>query len=94
MYDDKNKRMELPHHVILEGRTRLSISGVEDVDSFDETTVVLYTSKGLLSVKGANLRVDRLSIEGGELSIEGTVDALQYHDEQRAEGGFFSRLFR
>jgi sporulation protein YabP len=95
MYEDKEKRIDLPHHVILDGRQHLSISGVEDVDSFDETSVVLYTTKGLLTVRGNDLRVDRLSIEGGELSIEGLVDSLEYQDEQRSQGGgFWSRLFR
>ncbi|MDR3206871.1 MAG: sporulation protein YabP [Oscillospiraceae bacterium] len=95
MYDDRGTHAAAPHNVILEGRARLSISGVEDVESFDESTVVLYTGHGLLTVRGASLRVDRLSIEGGELNIEGTVDALQYQDEQPSGGGgFWSRLFR
>jgi sporulation protein YabP len=95
MYDDREKSVAaMPHHIILEGRSRLSITGVEDVDSFDETTVVLYTSKGLLTVRGSGLRVDRLTIEGGELNIEGLVDALEYQAEPRAGGGFWSRLFR
>ena len=96
VYEEKNRRTEWPHNVILEDRSRLSVSGVEDVASFDENAVVLYTSHGLLTVRGTALRVDKLSIEGGELNIEGTVDALQYQDEQPARegGGFWSRLFR
>ena len=95
MYDEKNRQIEYPHNIILEDRARLSVSGVEDVASFDESAVVLYTNRGLLTVRGQALRVDRLSIEGGELSIEGTVDSLQYEDQQPAKGeGFWSRLFR
>jgi len=95
MYDEKTRR-EWPHNIIMEDRNRLSVSGVEDVESFDENSVVLYTNRGLLTVRGTALRVDKLSIEGGELNIEGTVDSLTYQDEQpaRAGGGFLSRLFR
>lgn len=94
MYDEKHRQMQLPHNIILEGRSHLSISGVEDVESFDENSVTLYTSQGVLTIRGDNLRVDRLSIEGGELSIEGTVSGLQYLDEQPTTGGFWSRMFR
>ncbi len=93
MYEDK-KTVQLPHHIILDGRERLSITGVEDVESFDENAVVMSTSQGVLMIKGTGLRVDRLSLEGGELNIEGTVDSLQYEDTQPAQGGFLSRLFR
>lgn len=94
MYDEKNRNLQLPHNIIIEGREHLSVSGVEDVESFDENAVSLYTSQGLLTIRGTGLRVDRLSIEGGELSIEGVVNSLQYSDEQPAAGGFWSRLFR
>lgn len=88
------QRAELPHSVILEGRERLNISGVEDVESFDETSVVLYTSRGLMIVQGSGLHVDKLSIDGGEINIEGRVDAISYEDSEPKQGGFFSRLFR
>jgi sporulation protein YabP len=85
---------ELPHHVIMEGRERLTISGVEDVESFDENSLILYTSKGLLLIKGSGLSVDKLSIDKGELSVEGTIELLQYEDRQPSQSGFWSRLFR
>ena len=92
MTDERIRNM--PHHLILEGRARLSISGVEDVESFDESGVVCRTSKGTLVVKGSGLHVDRLNLEGGELSVEGCVDGLLYEDSaQNKGGGFFSRLF-
>lgn len=92
-FDERNRQTELPHHIIIEGRSRVTISGVEDVESFDETGVSLQTSKGSLIVSGGDLRVDRLSIDKGELNIEGRIDSLQYADEARS-GGFWSRLFR
>ena len=84
----------LPHHVILEGRSRLSVAGVEDVESFDEQSVVCSTSMGALIVKGENLHIDKLSIEDGELSIEGSINAIEYEDTAQRGGGFWSRMFR
>ncbi|MDR0324880.1 MAG: sporulation protein YabP [Oscillospiraceae bacterium] len=85
--------MQKPHHLILDGRERLLISGVADVESFDENGVVCKTTQGTLLVRGSGLRVDKLSLEGGELSVEGKIDSLAYEDSEQA-GGFWSRLFR
>jgi len=83
-----------PHNLILEGRKKLSISGVSDVDSFDDQTVVVYTDLGELCVRGQNLHIGKLSIESGELSVEGEVSSLVYTDQQKNSGGFFSKLFK
>ena len=80
------------HHVILEGRERLSVSGVEEVARFDEESVVMETSQGTLIVSGQGLHIEQLSLDGGELRVEGTIDALSYEDGRRERGGFFSRL--
>ena len=79
------------HHVILEGRERLSVSGVEEVERFDEESVVMETSQGTLIVSGQGLHIEQLSLDGGELRVEGTIDALSYEDGRRERGGFFSR---
>ncbi|MBE6992607.1 MAG: sporulation protein [Ruminococcaceae bacterium] len=80
------------NNIILEDRTRLSVTGVEDVDSFDETVVVMYTSGGTLVIRGNDLRLEKLSLDIGELSLTGNIDSMQY--EHSAGGGsFFSRLF-
>lgn len=83
---------ELPHHVIIEGRSRATISGVEDVESFDENSVTMTTSRGTLVLTGSGLRVDRLSIDKGELNVEGQVDSMQYLDDAERRG-FWARLF-
>lgn len=83
---------ELPHHVIIEGRSRATISGVEDVESFDENSVTMVTSRGTLVLTGSGLRVDRLSIDKGELNVEGQVDSMQYLDDAERRG-FWARLF-
>lgn len=91
--EERNKNADMPHNIIMEARARMSVSGVMDVESFDETVVTLYTSRGLLTIRGTGLHIERLSLETGELSVEGTIDSLQYTEEQMG-GGFWSRLFR
>ena len=80
------------HHVILEGREHLSVSGVEEVESFDENTIVMETSQGTLVVSGQGLHIEKLSLDGGDLKVEGTIDTLSYEESRRERGGLFSRL--
>ena len=93
MYDNKIKKPEFPHHLIMEGRSRISVSGVEDVDSFDESEIILLTSKGELIVRGLDLHVEKLSLDVGELEITGTVNSCEYVEEHRKQEGFLARLF-
>lgn len=73
------------HNVILEERSKLSISGVTDVESFDENEISLYTTLGELSIKGKCLHVDEMSLETGELSITGDVKSMVYGDKDRTK---------
>lgn len=84
----------MPHRVVLEERGSLSVSGVEDVENFDGNTIVMVTVKGTLVVRGEDLHVEKLSLDGGDLKVEGTVDALTYEDDGREKGGFLARLLR
>lgn len=84
----------MPHHIVLEGRSSLAISGVEEVESFDENTIVMVTVKGTLVVRGDSLHIEKLSLDGGDLKVEGAVDSLTYEDEGREKGGFLARLLR
>lgn len=87
--------LSAPHHVVIEERKSLTVSGVEDVERFDETTIVLSTSKGTMVVTGENLHIEKLSLDGGDLKVEGDVDAVTYEDDSSgARGGFFARLLR
>ena len=94
-YEEKKLRAETaPHHVILEGRESLSVSGVEEVESFDENTIIMTSVKGTLVVRGEDLHIEKLSLDGGDLRVEGVVDSLSYEDDSRERGGFFARLLR
>ena len=92
---DENKKDTAIHRVVMEGRQSLRVSGVEDVESYDDDTVVIYTVDGTMTVKGMDFRINKLSIEDGELEIDGDVDSILYSDSRKEEhGGFFGRIFR
>ncbi len=81
-----------PHALRLEERQALSVSGVEEVVSFDEGEVSVQTVKGLLIVRGSGLKVNKLEKTSGELTISGLVTDLCY-EESGPGAGFWSRLF-
>lgn len=92
--NDNNKKLPV-HNIILEGRKKMSVSGVTDVDKFDENTVLLYTSMGELTVRGTDLHVNELSVESGEMNIEGDIDSVVYGDpDRRSPLSFFGKIFR
>ena len=80
------------HHLVLEERESLTVSGVEEVESFDENTIVMVTVQGVLIVRGEELHIEKLSLDGGDLKVEGRVNALLYGEENRPRGGLFARL--
>ena len=82
--------LQLPHKLTLNQREDLSLTGVTEVISFDETAVILKTQLGILNVSGNNLVLKTLSVEGGQVSVSGHICSLVY-EEPRPEG-FFRRL--
>ena len=82
-----------PQQVIMQELQRLEMSGVSDVDSFDDPPVTAYTAQGERVVTGSGLHILRLDLESGSFSLEGHIDTLQYRDAT-PKGSFFGRLFR
>ena len=89
-----NAAMGTPHSLVVEDRKRLSVSGVTDVESFDEETVALATELGELLIHGYDRHINRIDVESGDLSLEGEIVSLTYTDNQPQSNGFFGRLFR
>lgn len=81
------------HRLQLDGREKLTVSGVEDVERFDDQCIVLRTGAGTLVVSGEGLHIGKLSLDGGELHVDGRIDAVTYEDAPVQSGGFFARLF-
>ena len=86
------ERIEQPHKLTLDQRRNLVMTGVTEVVSFDDSAVILHTELGTLLVQGQQLQLKTLSVEGGQLAVEGTVSALSY-EEPRQKGGWLNRLF-
>lgn len=95
MQESSNGRViKRKHNLIMEDRKTLTLTGIADVDSFDEQTVVLITDIGELIIKGSSLQIKGFSVESGELSLDGQIDSLAYQEINKNNGGFFSKLFR
>ena len=98
MPDDKKTTKMQPkgaHSLIVEERNQLTVSGVTDIERFDEEEVVVATELGLLSIKGQGLHLNKIDVEDGELSVEGELDSFSYSDSQDSvKGSFLARLFR
>lgn len=85
--------LQMPHELTLKERGRLTLTGVTEVVSFDDTAVVLRTTLGTLTIQGRELQLKTLSLEGGQAAVDGTVAALIY-EEPRPAGSWFSRLLQ
>lgn len=83
---------QFPHKLTLNERKNLTMTGVTEVLSFDETAVMMKTALGLLTVQGQDLKLKTLSLEGGQVAVDGHIAALVY-EEPRA-GGLWQRLWR
>lgn len=94
MEEKLNRR---PHKLELQNRERGNITGVQDVVSFDENQIILDTDMGLLTLKGKNMHVSRLTLEKGEVDVDGILDSLTYSSNEtfRKSGeSLFKRLFK
>ena len=83
-------------NLILENREKLSISGVTDVLSFDDQIIIIETDLGLLTIKGENIRINKLSIDTSEAIIEGNINSLVYSnsDFQKKGGNIINKIFK
>ena len=93
---NSNNNINVIQNIILENREKLSISGVLDVLSFDDQIVILETELGLLTVKGDNLRINKLSLDTAEVIIDGEIYNLGYSekDMNQKPSGFLGKIFR
>lgn len=86
-----------PHKLLLQGRKLVELTGVKEVVSFDTKEVVLNTTMGVLLIRGNDLFVKRLTVEQGEVDLEGQIDSFVYADKPGKAGdgdSLFKRLFR
>lgn len=84
------------HNVVLENKEKLSVSGVTDVDTFNEQKITLFTEDDTLVIEGEDLHIIKLDVSNGELIIEGMIDSLSYlgNGDSRGEKGFFRKILK
>lgn len=95
--EDKLTQIQGNHKLVVNNRKMGSLTGVKDVIAFDMGEVLLETELGMLMIKGKDLHVNRLSLEKGEVEVEGTIDSLTYSElsEYSRKGeSFLGRLFK
>lgn len=91
------EKLGVSHRLTLNNRDRGNLTGILDVISFNESQIVLDTDMGLLTIRGKDLHVSRLSLEKGEIDIEGRTDSFTYSSNEsiwKAGQSFLSRLFK
>ena len=82
-------------NVVLENREKLFITGVNDVLSFDDQVVIIETELGLLTIKGENLKINKLNIDTSDGQVEGTINSLIYSQgHTKTEGGLLGKIFK
>lgn len=82
------------HKIELSERERLKVSGVENIEGFSDTSVVLDTAMGRLLIKGEGLHINNLSLEDGNFSLDGRVNSMEYLKKNAKKGSFFENLFK
>lgn len=89
-----NSMQSTEHSLTLVGRNRATLTGIEDVECFNEQIVVLRTPLGMLTLAGEGLNVSQLSLEDGRLTVEGDIASAEYSDRKKTGGsGFWGKLF-
>lgn len=91
-----NMNTNIVQNLVLENRKKLNVSGVNDVLSFDDQVVIVDTELGLLTVKGDNIRINKLSLDTAEVIIEGDISSLTYSQskQEKNTGSLLSKIFK
>ena len=83
------------HNVIMENREKVIITGIIDIHSFDDELVLTETEMGILTIKGKDLKMNKLNLDNTELVVEGQIGLLQYNDlDSVKKGGMFNKIFK
>ena len=92
----KQNNINVMQNVVLENREKLNVTGINDILSFDDQVVMIDTELGLLTVKGENIRINKLSIDTSEVIIEGDISYLAYSDKEleKNKGNLISKIFK
>ncbi len=97
MIDERRQNnINVIQNIVLENRERLNVTGINDILSFDDQVVILSTELGMLTVKGNELKINKLNIDESEVKIEGNISSISYSqniEESKGES-LFSKIFK
>ncbi len=83
------------HKIVIEDREKIMITGISDVESFDEREIIIYTTEGVLNLFGEDFKINRLNVEAGDIEIAGYITEIKYTGAEKGDGGgFWNKLFR
>ncbi|MBQ2661699.1 MAG: sporulation protein YabP [Clostridia bacterium] len=82
------------HAIRIDNRELMSVTGVKDVESFNEQEIRLVTEAGILHIEGMELHMTKLNLDDGQVIVEGEIIAMEYDEPPQERGGMFSRIFR
>lgn len=85
-----------PHSVVINNREKAVITGIDDIDSFNEFEIIVLTSAGFMTVVGSDLHIASLNLQDGQLVVEGVIQSIDYsdHEEERQKTSIFSKVFK
>ena len=90
----ENENIYTQSNLYIENREKLRLTGVIDVDNFDDFNIGVKTHKGDIVISGNSLKIAKLDVESGELLVDGTINSLFYNESQTKSGSFFGRLLK
>lgn len=87
---------KLSHRILVDSRKKIEVSGVLDLLVFDETEIIMETSEGMLSIRGADLHMSSLNLDQGQVGLAGEISEIVYDEAAGSKGktGFMSRFLR
>lgn len=91
----EEKQTNIMQNIILENRKKLTLTGIKDVLSFDDEIVIVESELGLLNIKGIDLKVNKISVETGDVIVDGTIRAIEYSDKDMThKQGLMGKIFK
>lgn len=82
------------HGIRIESREKIYVTGVDDVDNFNDGEVNMVTAAGYLTITGFDLHITKLNLDEGQVVIEGNIEGVNYSKAPEQQGGFFGRIFK
>ncbi len=90
----EEKKVKLPHTVIMDGRKSITLTGITATDNFDDEEIALFSDYGQITIRGEGLTVSVINTESGDVQATGRINSVTYSDRVSKKEGFMSRVFR